>query len=393
MKDLWKEKKEKRVNKKKIIIMIAIMIVIILIFLISITYVKNREVRKWIDKNIFRKEVIQNNLSTIELEEGKNSQIYAFNKYIGVLSKNKFDIYDNTGKKDKSLDVEITKPIFNSNNRHLAIAEEKGQKIYFITDKEISWEKTIEGNISQIEVNKNGYVAITVVDTSYKTVIIMYDSTGKELFKTYLSSTRAVDTSISGDDKYLAIAEVDTSGTVIKSNIKIISIEEGKNNPQSSIKKIYNGEENDLITNIKYQEKDKLVCMYTDKIKVIKSNENIETIKENTDKKITFASIELSNDAVTLEEKSSGIFTADTVVEIINTENKNQTNYTTEYVTKEIYTNNNIIALNLGTEVDFINNNGWLVKKYIAEQEITNIVVSDSLAGIIYRDKIEIINL
>ena len=52
-----------------------------------------------------------------------------------------------------------------------------------------------------------------------------------------------------------------------------------------------------------------------------------------------------------------------------------------------------MIALNLGTEVEFINTDGWLVKRYIANQEITNIVVSNNIAGIIYRDKIEIIDL
>ena len=67
--------------------------------------------------------------------------------------------------------------------------------------------------------------------------------------------------------------------------------------------------------------------------------------------------------------------------------------YTTESVTKEIYTNNNIIALNLGSEVEFINTNGWLNKKYVAEQEITNIVLANSIAGIVYRDRIEIVNL
>ena len=52
-----------------------------------------------------------------------------------------------------------------------------------------------------------------------------------------------------------------------------------------------------------------------------------------------------------------------------------------------------MIALNLGSEVDFVNTSGWLAKKYIANQEITNIVISNSIAGIIYRDKIEIVNL
>ncbi len=128
------------------------------------------------------------------------------------------------------------------------MAEEKGQKIYLIENKEIKWEQNIEGNISQITVNKNGYVAATIVDTSYKTVVSVYNNQGNHLFNTYLSSTRIVATSISDDNKYLALAEVDTSGTLLQSNIKIISIDDGINDAANSVKKIYNGENNDLIT-------------------------------------------------------------------------------------------------------------------------------------------------
>ena len=396
MKDFWKEPKEtkeKKVNKKKVIITIIAIIITLFLIIISAIYINNKNVRLWIDKNIFRKEVIQNNLPTIELNESDTQNIYAFNKYIGVLSKNQFAIYDNSGKKQDELNIEITKPIFNSNGRHLVIAEEKGQKVYLITDKGIAWEKSIEGNISQVEVNKNGYVAITIVDTINKTVVAVYDNTGNWLFNNILSTTRVVSTSLSNDNKYLALAEIDTSGTQIQSSIKVMSIEEGKNNPSNSIKKVYNSEKGDLITQIKYQEKDKLLCMYTDKIDVIKTDETTETISENKDKKVSFTSISLLNSAVMLEEKSSGLFTADSIVSIINPDNKNISTYTTEAVTKEIYTYDNIIGLNLGAEVEFINTSGWLVKKYTAEQEITNIVLSNSMAGIVYRDKIELINL
>lgn len=393
MKDYWEEPEIKKINKKKIIIATIIAIIIIALVTTVIIYINNKEARNWIDKNILQKEKTQNNLPSIEIEEGNNSNIYAFNKYIGILNKNNFKIYDNTGKEEKTLTLEISKPIFNSNNRYLAVAEEKGQKLYLIADKEILWERKIEGNISQITVNKNGYVAVTIVDTSYKTVVELFDSQGTSLFKTFLASTRVVSTSISEDNKYLAIAQVDTSGTMIQSNIKVMSIEDAKNKNEDTIKKEYNGENNELITNIKYQEKNKLLCMYTDKITEIKSDETVETLQEFKDKKISFASIELSNSSVTIEEKSSGLFTADSVINIMNSDNKSTALYTAEAVTKEIYTSGNIIALNLGSEVEFVNTSGWLVKKYIADQEITSIVVSNSIAGIVYRDKIEIINL
>ncbi len=393
MKDFWEEPEVKKINKKKIIIVTIITILIIALATTIAIYIKNKDARNWIDKNILQKEKTQNNLPSIEIEDESNSNIYAFNKYVGILNKNNFKIYDNTGKEEKNLTLEISKPIFNYNGRYLAVAEEKGQKLYLIADKDILWERDIEGNIAQITVNKNGYVAVTIVDTSYKTVVELFDSQGTALFKTFLSSTRVVATSISDDNKYLAIAQVDTSGTMIQSNIKVMSIDDAKNKTENTIKKEYNGENNDLITNIKYQEKNKLLCMYTDKITEIKSDETVETLQEYKDKKVSFASIELANSSVTIEEKSSGLFTADSVVNMMNSDNKSISLYTAEAVTKEIYTSGNIIALNLGSEVEFINTNGWLVKRYTADQEITSIVLSNSIAGIVYRDKIEIINL
>ena len=386
-------KEPPKLNKKRIIILVAIIILIIAIISVIITYINNKSARDWIDKNIFRKEVTQNNLPKIDIEEINTSNIYAFNKYIGILDNNNFEIYDNAANKASELTIEITTPIFNSNGRYLAIGEQKGQKLYLIEDKSIKWETDIEGDISSISVNSGGYVAVTIVDTNYKTVIMMFDNKGEALFKTFLSSTRVIATSISDDNKYLSLAEVDTSGTVAQSRIKVISIEKGKTDPENSIVKTYE-QNNSLIVNIKYQEKNKLLCMYTDKITEIKQDaEEEEQIKELSSKNTAFASIELSNSVVTVQEKSSGLFTADSEVSIINSSNQDIAVYTANSVTKEIYTADNVIALNLGSEVELISTNGWLVKRYTAEQEITGIVLSNSVAGIIYRNKIEIVNL
>ena len=392
MKDYWQETTESKINKKKIIISIVISILVIGIIVIASLYITNKNVREWIDTNIFRKQVTQNNVSIIELDEGQTSNIFAFNKYIGILNKNKLNIYGNTGNEEAEMDIQITNPIFNSSNRFLAIAESKGQKVYLIEDKQVLWENTIEGNISQVHVNENGYVAVIISDTSYKSIIEIFDPKGNELFKRFLSTTMAVDVSISNDNKYLAIAEVNPSGTVIQSNIRIISIEKAKTAPANSEEKNYTSEANRLITNVNYQNKNKLVCMYTDGITMIE-NDAETTLFDNKDKKITLESIELNNNVATVEEKSSGIFSADSVINIVNIENKSTKEYTVNSVIKEFYTKGDIIALNLGTEIEFINTGGWLVKRYIANQEITNITVGNNIAGIIYRDKVEIVNL
>ena len=395
MKDVWEEPESqvKKINKKKIVITSIVAVLIVFLLVVIGLYLSNKQAREWIDRNIFRKEVEQDKATTIELKEEQNNNIYAFNKYIGILNQTKFTIYGNTGNEETSLDIQISNPIFSSANRFLAIAEDGGQKLYLIEDKTISWKAEIEGNISQIHVNRNGYVAVVITGTSYKTVIKMYNPSGKEMFTTFLASTRAIDVSISNDNKYLAIAEIDTSGTMVQSSIRIMSIEKAESgDTENSLEKTYTSLAGKLITNIEYQNKNKLICMYTDSITEIE-NEQENTLVDNIDKKVSFQSIDLENNICSIEEKSSGLFTADSVVNIVNTDSKETKQYTVNYVAREIYTNGNIIALNLGTEIEFINTGGWLVKRYIANQEITNVVVSNSIAVIIYRDKIEIINL
>ena len=393
MKDFWKEPETKKINKKRIAIAILIVVIILSIIILGVVYIKNENFREWFDTQVLRKEVNQDRLVSISIKEEENPQVYAYNQYIGVLSKNEFKIYGSTAKKEKSLQVEISNPIFASSNRYLAIAENKGKKIYCITDKDIAWEKSVEGNISQVHISKNGYVALTLVDTSYKTVIAVYDEKGEPLFNKFLSTMRVSDVAISSDNKYLAITEIDASGINIKSQIEVFSVEKARTDAQNSKVATYDFEDGELVTNIKYQDKEKLICMSKDKIVEFGLDGNKEELFNSENKKTTFLTIDLSNNIAEVEEKTADLFSADSVVTIENTESKTTSTYTAKEVTKEIYTYENIIALNLGTEIEFINTGGWLVKRYKATQEITNITLSSSIAGIIYRDRIEIINL
>ncbi len=392
MRDYWVEPESRTINAKKIIACVLISILVVAVIVVVSLYISNREFRNWIDVEIFRKEVSQDKLATIELDDGDNSNIYAFDKYITILSKNKLSLYGSSGTEEASLDIQITKPVFNATNRFLVIGESNGQKLYLVENKNIVWENQIEGNISQVYVNKNGYVAVIISGTSYKSVVEMFDPEGNVLFNIYLSSTMAVDVTISNDNKYLAMAEIDTSGTIIQSDVRIISVEKAKTDPTNSEEKKYESEQNKLLVNIKYQDKDRIVCMYTDAISIIE-NDGENVVFEKDDKKITSQSIELDNNFVTIEEESSGIFSANSVASIMDIDSKNQKDYTVNTSVKEIYTKGNIVALNLGTEVEFINTGGWLVKRYVANQEVTNITISDNIAGIVYRDKVEIINL
>lgn len=377
--------------KKKLLITGAIILAVVIILCIAL-YIGNSGFRRFFDRYILRKEIVSNNVASIDISTLENPSIYAYSKYITVLSKNKLTTYSSSGSKEYEHEILVSDAIYASNNRFLVVAQNNGQSLYVISEANLLWQAEIEGQIQKVNVNKNGYVSVIISGSTYKTIIVTYSPSGKELFKTYLSSTIAIDTSISNDNKYLGIAEINTSGTLIQSNIKIVSVEKAQNDPTNSVIYTYNAESNRLIIDIKYQNQNKLAIQYDDGIGIL-YEENENQISSFKDGKMTFASIGLNNYSAYTLEKSTGLFTTKTQVILKNNITEKENIYTADGTVKGIKTHSGNVALNLGSQVDFINTNGWLIKKYVSEIEIKDIVIAESIAGIVYKDKVEIANI
>lgn len=375
----------------KLTILIVLILIIITMFVLTCIYFNNINFRKWCDENIIDKEISQTNVKNITISKDENVQVFAYDKYICVLRKKSLEFYNRIGKKENTIEVDITNAEFSASGRYLAISEKNGQKFYLISGKEKIYENEIEGNISQISVNRNGYLSVVISNTSYKSVVDVFDKDGKEIFRTNLRTARVVDVSVSQDSKYLAIAEVDLSGIIIKSSIQIVSMELAQTNPEDAFVNKYEASVGKLIMNIKYQEKNNLICMYNDSIDILVENENKEFIKYE-EKKLAFVTIELNNRIILVEENSSGEYTSDTYMNILNPQNGKAKKYITSNVAKSIITSENKIAINFGTELHIINIEGILIKKYKSNAEINNVVMTDNLAAIVYSDKITIIN-
>ena len=386
------ENKKKKIDKKKLVIIIAITILILTFIIIAALYAANKNFRNFMDKHILRKDITNENVAVIDIDYDSNTNIIPYGRYICILAENNLEQYNSSGKKEQEVKIEINNPVYDVNGRYLVIGEKDSQKLYLISGTHIIWEKNVDGNLSKVTVNRSGYVTTIISGTSYKSVIVTYDDKGNELFKSYLSNTTAVDARISQDNNYLGYAEINTSGTVIQSNVKIISIEEATEKNTEPVFN-YTAPQNSLILRLKYQEKNRLVCVYDDSIHMIESNVDVKLMDLQEDKKITFGGAQLTNCVYRMVEESTGPFTANTNVEMYNIATQKETTYLVEGVVKSVANYDNIMAMNLGSEVDFINTNGWLMKRYTSRQEIRNIVICDGIAGIIYRDKIELINL
>ena len=356
-------------------------------------YLFNKDFRNWVDINIFRKNITDENIISIDLDADKYNQVFIYNKYIAVFSNQHMTLYNKHAEKVSDFDINIGNALFDSSEKYLAIAENGGTEVFLFLDKSYLWSNKLEGEIQLIDVNRNGYVAVVTKDSTYKSILTLFNSDGIQVFRSFFADTKVVDVSISEDNKNIAIGEIDWSGAIIQSNVKILSTQNAKNDSDNAIIYTYNAESGKLLTDVKYQSKGQVLCMYDDEIDAIQNENNKQLVKLN-DKYLTFMSINMNNEAVFIEEESNGIFNKRTNIKIINPKKENSIiTYEITDMVKDLYAKDNVIGVNTGNEIYFLNNNGGLIKKFTTNQEITNVMFSDSIAGLIYKDKIIVIDL
>lgn len=370
-------------NKKMKIITFAIISTVVIIVIAN--YIANPEFRSYIDIKIFKKQITENTLPTIEINAEDNPVSFAYNDYIGVFSKNTFKIYNSKASEVNKLTINITNPLIETNGKNVVIAEKNGNKFYVINNTNLVWQGKVDGNILNVNINQNGYVSVITTNSTYTSIVVVFDSDGEELFKTFFRSTYAMCSAISTNNSYLAIGEIDYSGTVLKSNIRIMTMDDAK------LVHEYKRDNNNIITDIAYYDKENAVCAFTDEVAIVSPSKDSQIYKISKD--TYFTDISMDGYLSVLEKQSSGLFSYKYNLKFIMLSSRNENLYILNSMPQKVVSNGKFITLNYGNVVDIVNQNGTLKKNYTSSQQIKDVIVGGSVIGVVYKDKIEIVEV
>ena len=346
--------------KKRVLIILAVVLCIGVIVTIGL-YIGDANTRSWFNKYIFRKDIEESSLPYVRLEEENNPNIYAYGDNVAIVEDNVLKIYDKSAKVKASINVSITEAKFASVGKYLLLADKDKSNLYLICDTELQWSKTVDGNISQITVNENGWIAVALSGTTYKTVIAMYNISGEETLKNLFITT-----------------------------IKTVSIEKAKTNPNEAIIYKYSTSQDSLIVKIKY-DKDKLVA-YTDKGVYVYNKDNEEEIYQIGDN-TSFVDISLKNCIAYIGESSKNMKNSDNTICFKNTENKSLKTYYLKGAVKGLYCKKDLAVINFGNEIEVINTGASLIKRFDTTQNVKDIVLGEGVVGIVYKNRVEILGL
>lgn len=380
--------KEEKKNKKSIKITIITILILIVLIVLSL-YMANRSFRSFIDTHILHKEIASENANALTIDTENLSLIYPYDDKLAIYTDGNINIYNDSAKNIANIEITLSKPIADTEADYLVLGDYESQKVCLIKSNNLVWQKDIEGKVSKVNVNKKGYVAVSVFGTTYESIVMVFNPKGELMFSDYLS-TYVIETEISEDNKYLAIAQIDNSGISPTSKIEIISINKAIEDSSNATVNTYQAETNEMLTGIKYQGQDKLLCCFDDYVVKMDDKES-KKIYECNDL-TAYVDAHLSNGFVRIDKEQSSVFKSDYRLKICN-EGKKEKVYIVEGSLKELKTAEKVSGINLGMEVQFINNNGWLIKKYTTKQEFKEFKLSRKLGIIIYDEKIDIIKL
>jgi len=369
-------------NKKYIICLFAVICICFLL----IGYFNYEKVIKFFDEKEWE---FAESFATLKIEN--ISQVDG-GKPLLILTNNKLELYDNAAKSKYVKEMVKTGLITNSCEDYLVLVTKDTNEIYLFKDTELLWNNVFNWNILNVSVNKNGYVTVIYSQGGYKSSIKIFKPTGEELFTTYLASTYALDVEMSNDNKTLYIAEIDTEGIKIKSNIKIIEVTniETSTNDKPKVQTVLVGTD-ELITDIEYAI-DKLIVLKDTGIIAIDKSRNVEELGNFEVKNMLFANISGLKYPIAIEKVATGIFTNETLLKIFKEE---IVEVKLEKTPQSVETSNNIIALNLGDEIIFFNINGKVQKRYELENQLISIKLYDkgNVAALIFRDRVELVKI
>lgn len=380
--------KERRKNRKMIKFTIITLIAIIILVFIAL-YMANKSFSSFIDTYILKKRISENDANSLTIDTDNLSLIYAYDKSLVVYSDGSINFYNTDAKQTGNIEMTLSKPIADSEDKYLALADYGLQKVCLIKSNSLVWQKDIEGKISKVSVNKQGYVAVSVTGTTYESIVMLFNENGDLLFSKYLS-TYVIDVDISDDSKYIAIAEVDNSTILPVTKIEMVSVGLASTSSENATINTYEAESNKLLTGMNFQSKNVLVCSFEDYVLKM-TDSSSDRLYEFSDL-TAYLEVDSRKGFVRIDKEESSVFKSDYRLKITN-ENNSEKVYIIEGSIKSLVCKDNRIALNLGKEVQFIDNNGWLVKNFIGNQEVKSVLVSNKIGIIVFKDKISIVNL
>lgn len=346
------------------------------------------------------KEVLSQDYSPQEKAEG-SALLYeigfnekdrpVFNVYRDIIVKCTRDYVKGLNKKGEELwskDISLSKPLLKSNGSELLLADLDGYFIGVMSGKDIKWSEKLGDKLVNADISESGHVVAVQEGKSYRNVVKVFDPLGIEMFSRNIAENFVINASISPSVQQFVINSIDASGVEVTPSLEFFDM---MGNPFAA--KI--PEQGMIFTFIRYLGDDSLAAasdtmlVYYDKNrseKWRKTFDRIYSLDVLLGKYIAVASKEGKD-----RSNAGGSLTT---VDIFNSKGQTVSSFEIDDEVVNVRAFEDLVAVNTGREVYFVNSRGKLTGKYSSKSDITEVYFFSKVeAAVITKTSIAVIRV
>lgn len=313
-----------------------------------------------------------------------------FHEYKGLIIKCTKDYIKALNKKGEevwSRHIAISKPLIKSNGSELVVADLEGKDIYVFSGRNLKWNEKFDGKLINVDISESGYIAVVQEGKGFRNTVRVFDPRGLEMFIRNIGEKYVISANIAPSGEQLIINSLDVSGVDLNPTLEFFDM---MGNPYAA-RTLESGM---IFPLIKHLEDDSFLAA-SDSLLVFYDRDRNEKWRRNF-QKVYSADILLEKYVVAAvkNKNAEGRGSYVPVVEIIN--NKGQTTAISEICDEvvNIRTFSDIIAVNTGREVFFINSKGRLVGKYSSKSDIEDVYLFNKMeAAVVTKTCIAVVSV
>ncbi|WP_038287222.1 DUF5711 family protein [Acetivibrio straminisolvens] len=191
--------------------------------------IKSISVRDVIANGFFigDKDVYEVTGTLLRHEDSLNSEFEVHKSYIVRCTKNGIEYLDRNGEEQWIYPVSLNTPSVKTSGEYLLASGLESKDIYVLSGKERKWEKRLDYNIINANINSAGYVTVLHKGDRDKSAVSVFNKQGVFLFTKVLGETYAISSEVSPSGKEVLINCVDTSGISINTGLHLYTISGG----------------------------------------------------------------------------------------------------------------------------------------------------------------------
>ena len=350
-------------RRGKIISISAISIVFILLIFTVIIKVNKIDISSMSAKEMVAFEFLKDRLvkkgsikNTFEIEHNSYSEFCTYKNYVVSYDKNGIKFLNvKDGSNIWSQPYTMVNPVAQKGNKCLVIGDMGGKTVILINDKNVLWNKTFEGKIRNVKIDKKDNVAVIMEGDGYKSVVQMFDKGGEAIVNIGRKDDLVMDAFLSKDGKKVILSCAVPSGAIVQAKIEIVNIESGETEINQEFDK-------GIFTSMWHTSKDVIYAL-TDNLLVCYDGKGEEKYREEFE-------IIYSADIVNGKNLTVAVKEGDTTkIYTFSEKGRLKDSYNINSEVEKVQAIGDIVAVVCKKDIYFFNDKTYYIREYTKDEE------------------------